>query len=92
VDAGLFRVRPGSPAEPVLAACGITAGGKPAFIGLAPGAGESAAWRDFLSGLKDRGLPCPLLVISGGAPGRNHQHGSHQGVMPVHCHYNVLSR
>jgi transposase-like protein len=63
-------MHPGSPAEPVLAAWGITTGGKPAFIGLAPGAGESAdAWADFLAGLKDRGLPSPLLVISDGAPG-----------------------
>jgi transposase-like protein len=56
--------------EPVLAAWGITTGGKPAFLGLAPGAGESAdAWHDFLADLKDRGLPCPLLVISDGVPG-----------------------
>jgi len=69
-DASFFRMHPGSPAEPVLAAWGITTGGKPAFTGLAPGAGESAgAWHDFLTGLKDRGLPCPLLVISDGAPG-----------------------
>ena len=58
------------PAEPVLAAWGITTGGNPAFIGLAPGAGESAdAWHDLLQDLKDRGLPSPLLVISDGAPG-----------------------
>jgi putative transposase len=70
LDASFFRMHPGSPAEPVLAAWGITTGGKPAFIGLAPGAGESAdAWHGFLTDLKDRGLPCPLLVISDGAPG-----------------------
>ncbi len=70
LDASFFRMHPGSPAEPVLAAWGITTGGKPAFIGLAPGAGESAdAWHDFLQDLKDRGLPSPLLVISDGAPG-----------------------
>ena len=63
-------MHPGSPAEPVLAAWGITTEGKPAFIGLAPGTGESAdAWRDFLTGLRDRGLACPLLIISDGAPG-----------------------
>jgi putative transposase len=51
-------------------AWGITTGGKPAFLGLAPGSGESAdAWHDFLTDLKDRGLPSPLLVISDGAPG-----------------------
>src|SRR6266480_822700 len=70
LDASFFRMHPGSPAEPVLAAWGITTEGKPAFIGLAPGTGESAdAWHDFLTGLKDRGLASPLLVISDGAPG-----------------------
>lgn len=70
LDASFFRMHPGSPAEPVLAAWGITTGGKPAFIGLAPGTGESAdAWHAFLTDLKDRGLASPLLVISDGAPG-----------------------
>jgi len=70
LDASFFRMHPGSPAGPVLAAWGITTGGKPAFIGLAPGSGESDdAWGDFLADLKDRGLPSPLLVISDGAPG-----------------------
>jgi transposase-like protein len=70
LDASFFRMHPGSPAEPVLAAWGITTDGKPAFIGLAPGSGESAdAWADFLTDLKERGLPSPLLVISDGAPG-----------------------
>ena len=51
-------MHPGSPAEPVLAAWGITTEGKPAFIGLGPGSAESAdAWHDFLQDLKDRGLP-----------------------------------
>jgi transposase-like protein len=70
LDASFFRMHPGSPAEPVLAAWGITTGGKPAFIGLAPGTGESAdAWHSFLADLKDRGLASPLLIISDGAPG-----------------------
>jgi putative transposase len=70
LDASFFRMHPGSPAEPVLAAWGITTGGKPAFIGLAPGTGESAdAWAGFLADLTGRGLACPLLVISDGAPG-----------------------
>ena len=70
LDASFFRMHPGSPAEPVLAAWGITTDGKPAFIGLAPGTGESAdAWHSFLADLKDRGLASPLLVISDGAPG-----------------------
>ena len=70
LDASFFRMHPGSPAEPVLAAWGITTDGKPAFIGLGPGAGESAdAWKDFLDDLKDRGLASPLLIVSDGAPG-----------------------
>ena len=70
LDASFFRMHPGSPAEPVLAAWGITTGGKPAFIGLAPGTGESAdAWLAFLTDLAERGLASPLLVISDGAPG-----------------------
>jgi putative transposase len=70
LDASFFRMHPGSPAGPVLAAWGITTGGKAAFIGLAPGTGESAdAWADFLADLTGRGLASPLLVISDGAPG-----------------------
>ena len=70
LDASFFRMHPGSPAEPVLAAWGITTDGKPVFAGLAPGSGESAdAWHDFLTDLKDRGLASPLLIISDGAPG-----------------------
>src|SRR5881392_2361461 len=70
LDASFFRMHPGSPAEPVLAAWGITTGGKPAFIGLAPGSVESAdAWAAFLADLSERGLASPLLVISDGAPG-----------------------
>ena len=70
LDVSFFRMHPGSPAEPVLAAWGLTTGGKPAFIGLAPGTGESAdAWTAFLADLKDRGLASPLLVVSDGAPG-----------------------
>lgn len=70
LDASFFRMHPGSPAEPVLAAWGITTDGKPVFVGLAPGAGESTdAWADFLTDLHDRGLGCPLLVVSDGAKG-----------------------
>jgi transposase-like protein len=70
LDASFFRMHPGSPAEPVLAAWGITTEGKPAFIGLGPGPGESFdAWKDFLADLQERGLACPLLIISDGAPG-----------------------
>jgi transposase-like protein len=46
LDASFFRMHPGYPAEPVLAAWGITTGGKAGFIGLAPGTGESFdAWK-----------------------------------------------
>src|SRR6266581_251791 len=70
LDASFFRMHPGSPAEPILAAWGITTDGKPAFIGLAPGTGESFdAWHEFLTDCKDRGLASPLLVISDGAKG-----------------------
>ncbi|WP_048696203.1 IS256 family transposase, partial [Nostocoides australiense] len=70
LDASFFRMHPGSPAEPVLAAWGISTDGKPIFIGLAPGAGESTdAWVDFLADLRHRGLGSPLLVISDGAQG-----------------------
>ncbi len=70
LDASFFRMHPGSPAEPVLAAWGITTEGKPAFIGLGPGGGESFdAWKGFLEDLKGRGLASPLLVISDGAAG-----------------------
>src|SRR6266566_4378996 len=54
LDASFFRMHPGSPAEPFLFACGATTGGKPAFIGLAPGSGESAdAWAAFLTNPKN---------------------------------------
>ena len=70
LDASFFRMHPGSPAEPVLAAWGITTEGKPAFVGLGPGSAESAdAWADFLADLTGRGLRSPLLVISDGNAG-----------------------
>ena len=65
-----FGMHPGSPAEPILAAWGITTAGKPVFVGLAPGVVESTdAWANFLTDLTDRGLACPLLVVSDGAAG-----------------------
>jgi transposase-like protein len=70
LDASFFKMHPGSPAEPILAAWGITTDGKPAFVGLAPGSGESTdAWADFLGDLVDRGLTSPLLIVSDGAKG-----------------------
>ena len=70
LDASFFRMHPGSPAEPVLAAWGIDTEGKPVFVGLEAASSESGdAWAGFLSGLTERGLRCPLLVISDGASG-----------------------
>ena len=70
VDASHFRMHPGAKAEPVLAAWGIDATGKPHLLGLEPGAAESTdAWADFLRGLLARSLRVPLLIISDGGPG-----------------------
>lgn len=57
-------------AEPVLAAWGIDTDGKPVFIGLDAASSESGdAWAGSLTDLGDRGLACPLLVMSDGTPG-----------------------
>jgi transposase-like protein len=70
LDASFFRMHPGSPAESVLAAWGISTEGKPVSVGLAPGTGESThAWADFLTDLRERGLATPLLIVSDGAKG-----------------------
>jgi transposase-like protein len=70
LDGSHFRYHDGADAEPVFAAWGITTAGKPVLVGLTGGASESTdAWGDFLAGLIERGLRCPLLVISDGAPG-----------------------
>lgn len=70
LDASHFRMHPGSKAEPILAAWGITTEGAPVFIGLSPAGSESDdAWHGFLADLEARGLRSPLLGISDGAPG-----------------------
>lgn len=70
LDASHFKYHANAAAEPVLAAWGITTDGKPVFVGLATATAESAdAWSEFLTGLGERGLACPLLVISDGAAG-----------------------
>jgi putative transposase len=70
LDASHFKMHPGAPAEPVLAAWGIDTDGRPVFVGLAPASSESTdAWDDFLADLTHRGLRAPLLPISDGAPG-----------------------
>src|SRR4051794_3054973 len=70
LDASFFRYHVGAAAEPVFAAWGITTAGKPVFVGLDTSSAESTdAWQAFLTDLGARGLRCPLLVISDGAPG-----------------------
>ena len=71
LDGSYFRYHVGAAAEPVLAAWGIDTDGKPVFVVLAAtGGGESGdGWADFLTELGERGLGCPLLVISDGAAG-----------------------
>jgi putative transposase len=70
LDASHFKMHPGAPAEPVLAAWGIDTDGKPVFVGLGPAGSESTdAWDDFLADLVSRGLQAPLLGISDGAAG-----------------------
>jgi putative transposase len=70
LDASHFKMHPGAPAEPVLAAWGIDVDGKAVLVGLAPASSESTdAWDDFLADLVDRGLRAPLLGISDGAAG-----------------------
>jgi transposase-like protein len=70
LDGSHFKMHPGAPAEPVLAAWGIDTCGKPVFVGLAPASSESTdAWDDFLADLVGRGLGPPLLGISDGAAG-----------------------
>jgi hypothetical protein len=70
LDASFFRYHVGAAAEPVLAVWGITTEGKPVFVGLDTATGESTdGWHGLLTDLGARGLGCPLLVISDGAPG-----------------------
>lgn len=70
LDGSHFKMHPGAPAEPVLAAWGFDVDGKPVFVGLAAAASESTdAWDDFIADLKARGLRPPLLGISDGGPG-----------------------
>ncbi len=70
LDGSHFKYHANASAEPVLAAWGIDTDGKPVFVGLDAAASESGdAWAGFLSGLGERGLACPLLVISDGASG-----------------------
>ena len=70
LDGSHFKYHANASAEPVLAAWGIDTDGKPVFVGLEAASSESGdAWEGFLTGLGERGLACPLLVISDGAAG-----------------------
>jgi putative transposase len=70
LDGSHFKYHANAGAEPVLAAWGIDTDGKPVFIGLDAAATESGdAWAGFLTDLGERGLGCPLLVVSDGAAG-----------------------
>ena len=70
LDGAHFRMHPGAPAEPVLAAWGVTTQGSPVLLGLAPDSDEGTdPWASFLDDLNARGLDMPLLVITDGAPG-----------------------
>jgi putative transposase len=70
LDGSHFKYHANAAAEPVLAAWGIDTAGKPVFVGLEAAASESGdAWEGFLTGLGERGLRSPLLVISDGAAG-----------------------
>lgn len=56
--------------EAVLVARGYTEAGRPMLLGLSVGPRESyEAWKEFLSGLRARGLKCPLLTTCDGCPG-----------------------
>ena len=86
LDASFFRMHPGSPAEPVLAAWGITTDGKPVFAGLAPGSGESAdAGHDFLTDLKGPrpGLPAADHQRRRARADRRDRAGLPQGAAPA---------
>jgi transposase-like protein len=70
LDGSHFKYHANASAEPVLAAWGIDIDGKPVFVGLEAASSESGdAWEGFLAGFGERGLACPLLVISDGAAG-----------------------
>ena len=98
LDGSYFKMHPKAKAEPVLCAWGIDTDGKPVFLGLGPGATESAdAWCSFLTDLSERGMSAPLLVISDGGKGlcaaieRCFPHSLHQRCT-IHVCRNVLAK
>lgn len=61
LDGSFFKMHPRAKAEPVLAAWGTGTDGHAVFLGLGPGATESAeAWRGFLGDMAERGLCSPF--------------------------------
>jgi transposase-like protein len=98
LDGSHFKMHPGSPAEPILAAWGITTDGRPVLVALDAAASEgNDAWDGFLDSLADRGLRPPLLVISDAAAGlvgaieRNMPHALRQRCL-VHRARNLLAK
>src|SRR5262249_23218178 len=70
VDGVAERLHAGLPREAVLCAWGITEDGRKVLLHLAPGTKEdTASCTAFFEDLKRRGLPDPLLVVTGGARG-----------------------
>lgn len=70
VDASHFKIHDGARSEPVLVAYGITTTGNPIFLHLDGVSAESTdACVGFLQDMVARGLACPVLTISDGAPG-----------------------
>ena len=89
LDASFFRMHPGSPAEPVLAAWGITTGGKPAFIGLAPGQRRVRRRLARLPGRPEGprpALPAAGHLRRGTRPDRRDRAGLPQGAAPAVSH------
>jgi putative transposase len=70
LDAIYLPVRPTGAKEGVLCAWGIDGGGKRVLVDVCLGMRESEEdWLALGRGLVARGLPCPLMVVSDGAPG-----------------------